>query len=84
MEALRVSKLSNTVWAFSFASSSLENKYSIRSTIRCCSASGGSAKGRSNDEPAAARQTYACKNGSYANFKNFNWKNNGWKMDENY
>lgn len=39
------------------------------------------AKGRSNTEPAAARQTYSFKNGTYANFKNFNWMNNGWMMD---
>lgn len=41
------------------------------------------AKGRSNTEPAAARQTYTFANGTYANFKNFNWLNNGWMMDSN-
>ena len=41
------------------------------------------AKGRSNTEPAATRQTYAFANGSYANFKDFNWLNNGWMMDSN-
>ena len=44
MADLRISTPSTTSCAFSLASSSFAKMLSIRSTIRCCSSSGGSGK----------------------------------------
>lgn len=41
------------------------------------------ATGRSNSEGKLGRQTLEIINGKYAEFKNFNWYNNGWVFDEN-
>jgi hypothetical protein len=40
------------------------------------------ATGRSNSESKLSRETLEI-NGKYAEFKNFNWYNNGWVFDDN-